>query len=173
MNDFEVMILGYCIHFLNSVVFIGLQCPILSAPCKFQRFCINNPTCPNCLNKVLILFKACPCILWDEPHPHARIPMMPNKISEAKRTNKGHLTCSIYCTWAWSSSHFNSTFFFTLSRAFFPFCFCLACGLLKIQAFITWWFCCLGPPTQEKDDQICLPTCEARVCCPNVDKVAI
>jgi hypothetical protein len=111
--------------------------------------------------------------LWDEPHPHARIPMMPNKISEAKRTNKGHLTCSIYCTWAWSSSHFNSTFFFTLSRAFFPFCFCLACGLLKIQAFITWWFCCLGPPTQEKDDQICLPTCEARVCCPNVDKVAI
>ncbi len=139
MNDFEVMILGYCIHFLNSVVFIGLQCPILSAPCKFQRFCINNPTtCPNCLNKVLILFKACPCILWDEPHPHARIPMMPNKISKAKRTNKGHLTCSIYCTWAWSSSHFNSTFFFTLSRAFFPFCFCLACGLLKIQAFITW-----------------------------------
>jgi hypothetical protein len=69
MNDFGIVILGYYIHFFDSVVFIGLQCPIPSAPCKFQRLCISNSTCPNCLNKVLILFKACPCTLWDEPHP--------------------------------------------------------------------------------------------------------
>ncbi len=69
MNDFGIMILGYCIHFFDSDVFIGLQCLISSAPCKFQRFCINNSTCPNCLNKVVILSKACPCTLWDEPHP--------------------------------------------------------------------------------------------------------
>jgi hypothetical protein len=64
-------------------------------------------------------FKLRPRILWDEPHPHARIPMMPNNISEAKRTNKGRLTCSICCAWAWSSSHFNFAFFFTLLRGFF------------------------------------------------------
>ncbi len=138
MNDFRIMILGYCIHFFDSVVFIGLQCPILSALCNFQRLCINNFACLNCFNKILILFKACPCTLWVESYPHARIPMMPNKISEVKSTNKGHLTCSIYYTWAWSSSHFNSAFFFTLSRAFFSFYFCLACGLFKIRAFITW-----------------------------------
>jgi hypothetical protein len=74
--------------------------------------------------------------LWDEPHPHVGIPMMHNKISEAKRTNKGRLTCSICCAWAWSSSHCNSAFFFTLLRAFFSFRFYLACGLLKIRAFI-------------------------------------
>jgi hypothetical protein len=68
---------------------------------------------------------------------------MPNKISKAKRTNKGRLTCSICYTWAWSSSHSNSTFFFTLLKAFFSFRFCLACGLLKIWAFIAWWFCYL------------------------------
>jgi hypothetical protein len=28
----------------------------------------------NYLNKVFILFKACPCILWDEPHPPGRNP---------------------------------------------------------------------------------------------------
>jgi hypothetical protein len=69
MNDFKIVILGYCIHFFDSIVFIGFQCPIPSTPCKFQRLCISNSTCPNCLNKVLVLFKACPCTLWDEPHP--------------------------------------------------------------------------------------------------------
>ncbi len=69
MNDFGIVILGYYIHFFDSIAFIGLQCPILSAPCKFQRFCISNSTCPNCLNKVLVLFKVFPCTLWDEPHP--------------------------------------------------------------------------------------------------------
>ncbi len=72
------------------------------------------------------------------PTPHVGIPMMPNKISEAKRTNKGRLTCSICCTWAWSSSHSNYAFFFTLLRAFFSFHFCFACRLLKIRAFIAW-----------------------------------
>ncbi len=61
MNDFGIMILGYCIHFFDSVVFIELQCPISSAPCKFQRLCVSNSTCLNCLNKVVVLFKACPC----------------------------------------------------------------------------------------------------------------
>ncbi len=82
------------------------------------------------------------------PTPHAEIPMIPNKILEAKCTSKGRLTCSICYTWAWSSSHFNSIFFFTLSIAFFSFYFCLACGLLKIWMFIARWFCCLGPLTQ-------------------------
>ncbi len=68
MNDFKIMILGYCIDFLDSVAFIGLQCPILSAPCNFQKLCINNFACLNCLNKVLVHSKACPCTLWDEPH---------------------------------------------------------------------------------------------------------
>jgi hypothetical protein len=67
MNDFRIMILGY--HFFDSVAFIGFQCAIPNAPCKFQRLCISNYTCLNCLNKVFILFKACPCTLWDEPHP--------------------------------------------------------------------------------------------------------
>jgi hypothetical protein len=71
------------------------------------------------------------------PTPHVGILMMPNKISEAKHTNKGHLTYSICCTWAWSSSHSNSIFFFIQSRVFFSLCFCLACGLFKIQGFIT------------------------------------
>ncbi len=81
------------------------------------------------------------------PNPHVGIPMMLNKILKLKCTNKGRLTCSIFCAWAWSSSHSNFTFFFTISRAFFSLCFCLACKLLKIRAFIAWWFCCLGPPT--------------------------
>ncbi len=68
MNGFGIVILGYCIHFFDSVVFIRLQCPIPSAPCNFQRFCISNSACPNYLNKVLVLFKARPCTLWDEPH---------------------------------------------------------------------------------------------------------
>ncbi len=69
MNDFIIVIFGYYIHFFDSVVFIGLQCPILNTPCKFQKLCISNSTCLNCLNKVLVLFKPCPCTLWDEPHP--------------------------------------------------------------------------------------------------------
>ncbi len=69
MNDFRIMILGYCIHFFDSVAFIGLQCPISNAPCKFEKLCISNSICSNCLNKVLVLFKVCPCTLWDEPHP--------------------------------------------------------------------------------------------------------
>ncbi len=69
MNDFEIMILGYCIHFFDLVAFIGFQCPIPSTPCNFQRLCISNFACSNCLNKVFVLFKACPCTLWDEPHP--------------------------------------------------------------------------------------------------------
>ncbi len=69
MNDFEIMILAYCIHFFDLVVFIGLQCSILNTPCNFQKLCINNSACLNCLNKVFVLFKACPCTLWDEPHP--------------------------------------------------------------------------------------------------------
>ncbi len=131
MNDFRIVILRYCIHFFDLVTFIGFQCPIPSAPCNFQRLCISNYTCPNCLNEVFILFKPCPCTLWDEPTPHAGIPMMPNKISEVKHTNKGHLTCSICCAWVWSPSHFNSAFFFTLSRAFFSFHFCLTCGVAQ------------------------------------------
>jgi len=147
MNDFKIVILGYYIHFFDSVAFIGFRCLISSTPCNFQMLCISNYACPNWLNKVFVLFKAHPCTLWDEPHPHARIPMMPNKISEAKRTNKGHLTYSICCASAWSSSHSNFAFFFILSRALFSFCFCLACGLLKIWVFIAWWFYCLSSPT--------------------------
>jgi len=148
MNDFGIVILGYCIHFFDLIMFIGLQCPILNTPCNFQKLCISNSTCPNCLNKVFILFKVRSCTLWDEPHPPCRNPNDANKILEAKHTNKGCLICSICCAWAWSSFHSNSVFFFTLSRAFFSFHFCLACGLLKIRMFIAWWFCCLGPPTR-------------------------
>ncbi len=68
INDFRIVMLGYCIHFFDSVTFIGLQCPILSTPCNFQRLCINNFACSNCLNKVLVLFKARPCTLWGKPH---------------------------------------------------------------------------------------------------------
>jgi hypothetical protein len=71
--------------------------------------------------------------LWDEPHPHVGIPMMPNNISKVKCTNKGHLTCSICCAWAWSSSHFNSTFFFTLSRPFFHSTLALHVGCSKFE----------------------------------------
>jgi hypothetical protein len=71
--------------------------------------------------------------LWDEPHPHAKIPMMFNKSSKAKHTNKGYLTYSICYVWAWGSSHSNFAFFFTLSKALFSFRFCLTCGLLKFE----------------------------------------
>jgi hypothetical protein len=95
MNDFGIMILGYCIHFFDLVVFIWPQRLILSTPCNFQRLCRSKFACSNCLNKVFVLFKVCPCTLWDDPIPHAGIPMMLNKILEVKRTNKGRLICSI------------------------------------------------------------------------------
>ncbi len=69
MNDFGIMIFGYCIHLFGSIMFIGLQCPILSAPCDFQRLCISNFACKNCVNKVFIIFKVHMYTLWDEPHP--------------------------------------------------------------------------------------------------------
>ncbi len=74
MNDFGIVILGYCIHFFDLVAFIGLYCLILSAPCNFQKLCIGSSTCSNCLNKGFILFKARPCTMWDEPHPPHRNP---------------------------------------------------------------------------------------------------
>ncbi len=67
MNDFGIVILGYCIHFFDLVAFIGLKCLIPSAPCNFKRLCISNSGCANCLNKVLVLFKAHPCTLQNEP----------------------------------------------------------------------------------------------------------
>jgi hypothetical protein len=82
---------------------------------------------------------------------------------EVKSTNKGRLTCSICCTWVLSSSHSKSIFFFTQSRAFFSFHFCLTCGLLKIQAFTTWWFCYLGPPTRVEERPY-LPTSMWSMC---------
>ncbi len=112
----------------------------------FKGFYIGKFACSNYFNKVFIFFKVRPCILWDEPTTHVEIPMMPNNISEVKHTNKGHLTCGICCAWAWSSSHFNSTFYFTWSTAFFSFHVYLTCGLFKIQAFIEPWSCWLGPP---------------------------
>jgi hypothetical protein len=69
--------------------------PFLWISCSIRIIC--NFVCANCLNKVLILFKVHPCTLWGEPHPHAKTPMMPNKISKAKCTDKGCLTCSICC----------------------------------------------------------------------------
>ncbi len=74
MNDFKIVILGYYIHFFGSVVLIKLQCPMSNGRCNFQRFCTTNSICLNCLNKVLILFKACPRTLWDEPHPPCQNP---------------------------------------------------------------------------------------------------
>jgi hypothetical protein len=92
--------------------------------------------------------------LWDEPHPPCWCPIRSRRLNVLI---KAILTCSICCAWAWSSSHFNSSFFFILSKAFFSFRFCLACELLKIQMFIVWWFCCLGPPTQV-EGRLDLPT---------------
>jgi hypothetical protein len=74
MNDFIIVMLGYCIHFFDSVVFIRFQCPIPSGACNFQRLCIGNFACLNCFNKVFVLFKAHPCTLWDEAHPPCRNP---------------------------------------------------------------------------------------------------
>jgi hypothetical protein len=68
------------------------------------------------------------------PIPHAKIPMMSNKILQVKHTNKGHLGYSNYCAWAWSSSHSNfAFFFFTWWRAFFLFHFCLGCSCSKFK----------------------------------------
>ncbi len=74
MNDFGIVILGYCIHFFGLIALIWLQCLILSTPCNFQKLCISNFVCLNFVNKVFILFKACPCILWDEPHLSCKNP---------------------------------------------------------------------------------------------------
>jgi hypothetical protein len=99
---------------------------------------------------------------WTPP-PHAKIPMMPNNISGAKHTNKDYLTCSICCAWVWTSSHFNSILFFIQSSAFFSFFFCLACGFLKIRAFIEPWSCCLGSLGRKKG-QPYFPTSKCSSC---------
>jgi hypothetical protein len=71
--------------------------------------------------------------LWDEPHPpHVRMPMMPNML-EVKHINKGYNTSCICCTWVWSLSHLDSTFFFTQSKAFFSFHFLFTCNLFKYK----------------------------------------
>jgi hypothetical protein len=137
MNDFGIMILGYCIQFFGLITLIRFQCPIPNVPCSFQRFCIGNFAWSNCLNKVSSSSRCVNALCGMNPTPHVRIPMMPNKILKVKHTNKGCLTYSICCAWAWSSSHSNSTFFFIQLRALFSFRFCLACKLFKIQMFIT------------------------------------
>jgi hypothetical protein len=47
--------------------------------------------------------------------------------------------------------------------AFFWFCFCLACKLFKIRAFIEPWSCCLGPQGRV-DGCLNLPICIQREC---------
>jgi hypothetical protein len=64
-------------------------------------------------------------------------------------------------------------FFLAWSIAFFSFCVCHVCGVLKIIAFMAWWFCCLGPQHEQRDNQIYLLPFEAYVCCPNVKKTII
>jgi hypothetical protein len=86
INDFKIVILGYCVHLFGLVAFIRFQCPILNASCNFQSLWIGDYFCLNFFNKVFIIFKVHPCTLWDEtppplPPPHARIPIMPNDIS--------------------------------------------------------------------------------------------
>jgi hypothetical protein len=148
MNDFRIVIHGYCIHFFDSVVFIGLQCPIPNAPCNFQRLLHKQLCLLELFQQGSRPFQGVPMhfVGWTPP-PMLESQWCP-KILEAKCTNKGRLTHSICCAWAWSSSDSNFAFFFTLPKAFFSFRFCLACGLLKIRTFITWWFYCLGPPTR-------------------------
>jgi hypothetical protein len=72
MNEFRIVILGYCIHFFGLIALIWLRCLILNTPCKFQKLCIGNFAYLNFVNKVLVLFKARPCILWNEPHLSCR-----------------------------------------------------------------------------------------------------
>ncbi len=114
-------------------------------PCNFEKFCIGNFTCSNCFNKVVIFRKPHPCTLWDDPTPQARMLMMPNNMSEVKQKNKGCYTSCICYAWLWNSFHWDSTFFFIRSKAFFSFLFCLACGLFKIQTFVEVWSCCPKP----------------------------
>ncbi len=122
---------------IASISFVQLHlikfwCPICNTPCNFERFCISNFICSNCFNKVIIFFKSCPCILWDEPTTHARMPMMPNNMSKVKHTTKGYYTFYICCIWVWNSSHWNFACFFIQAIALFSFHFYLACRLFKI-----------------------------------------
>jgi hypothetical protein len=140
------VILWYCIHFFCLVAFIGFWCPILSTPCNFEKFCIGNSTCSNCFKKIVIFLKLCPCTLWDEPHPLCEN-ANDAQLLEVKHINKGYYTSCICCTWVWSLSHLDSTFFFTQSKAFFiPFLFYMQ--VAQIQTFIEVWSCCLRPPWQ-------------------------
>jgi hypothetical protein len=122
---------------------------------KFNNLWYYNPW--------LTFFKAHQCILWDEPQPHAKILVMPNNISKAKHTNKRHLTYGICCAWVWSSSHFYFILFYTQSKAFFSFCFSLACGLLKLRAFIEPWSYCLDS-LGWVDGSFDFPTCIWKEC---------
>ncbi len=88
------------------------------------------------------------------PTPHARMPMMPNNMSELKHTNQGWCTC-ICCAWVWNSSHFGFVFFFTWSKAFFSFHFCFVCGLFNIHRNVV-----LSPKTPRWiDGCLNLPNC--------------
>ncbi len=127
------MIFWYCIHFICSITLIGFWCPILSTPCNFERFYIGDSACSNCFNKVLIFFKSCPCTLWDQPHPHARMLMTPNNMSEVKHTNKGCCTSCICCAWVWSSSHLNFIFLKLDQRPSFHSIFALHVGCSKYK----------------------------------------
>jgi hypothetical protein len=69
MNDFGIVILGYCIHFFGLVAFFGLQCLISNTPCNFQRFCIGKFVFLIVSTIFSSFLQACPCILWDEPLP--------------------------------------------------------------------------------------------------------
>ncbi len=60
--------------FLWLSLLIGFQCLISTTPCNFKRPCIGNFACLNYFNKVLIIFKAHPRTLWDEPHPSCENP---------------------------------------------------------------------------------------------------
>jgi hypothetical protein len=64
-------------------------------PCNFEKLYIGNFSCSNCPNKVVIFVKLCPCILWDEPTTHAKMPMMPNNMLNVKHTNKVRCTSCI------------------------------------------------------------------------------
>ncbi len=174
MNDFGIMILGYCIHFFGSwLCLLDSNVEFWTPHATFKGFAHAIMLARIVSTRFSSFSKSTHALCGMNPTPHVKIPMMPNKISKAKHTNKGHLTYSICCIWAWSSSHSNSIFFFTLSKAFFSFHFCLACELLKIWTFIAWWFCSLGPPTWV-EWWTNLPTfMRTHDCCPNVDKVTI
>ncbi len=155
------------LHLLNSNV--QFQHPMQLSKVLHKQLCL-----PELFQQAFHLFQGAPMhfVGWTPP-PMLESNWCLTRTQEAKCTNKGRVTCFICCTWAWSSSHSNSAFLFTLSRAFFSFHFCLACGLLKIWTFIVWWFCCLGPPTWVEGRPNLPTSCKAHVSCPNVDKVAI